>query len=161
MKKWMAMLICLILVLTGCSKPAAPSAPTVDAAAQTGSYQDITDNRGNVVGVAYVHATNEITVQMEEQQLLVTFLNPQQKPYDEAEQLGIASYQILDSQGGTLVKEGSAPAAQVVSGQAAIPLETEGLAPGQYLLNITVFVAEKKADQPLTISGCWQASLEI
>lgn len=160
MKKWTAMLICLILVLPGCSKPAAPSAPAVDAAAQTGSYQDITDNRGNVVGVAYVHATNEITVQMEEQLLLVTFLNPQQKPYDEAEQLGIASYQILDSQG-ILVKEGSAPAVQVVSGQAAIPLETEGLAPGQYLLNITAFVAEKKADQPLTISGCWQASLEI
>lgn len=156
MKKRMAMLICLILVLTGCAKP---STPTADATAQTGSYQDITDNRGNVVGVAYVHATNEITVQMEEQ-LLVTFLNPQQKPYDEAEQLGIASYQILDSQG-TLVKESSAPAAQVVSGQAAIPLETEGLAPGQYLLNITAFVAEKKADQPLTISGCWQASLEI
>ena len=156
MKKRMAMLICLILVLTGCSKP---SAPAVDAAAQTGSYQDITDWHGNVVGVSYVNATNEITVQMEEQ-LLVTFLNPQRKPYDEAEQLGIASYQILDSQG-TLVKEGSAPAAQVVSGQAAIPLETEGLAPGQYLLNITAFVAEKKADQPLTISGCWQASLEI
>lgn len=94
MKKWMAMLICLILVLTGCSKPAAPSAPAVDAAAQTGSYQDITDNRGNVVGVAYAHATNEITVQMEEQLL-------------------------------------------------------------------AAFVAEKKADQPLTISGCWQASLEI
>lgn len=91
MKKRMAMLICLILVLTGCSKPAAP---TADATAQTGSYQDITDNRGNVVGVAYVHATNEITVQMEEQLL-------------------------------------------------------------------AAFVAEKKADQPLTISGCWQASLEI
>lgn len=159
MKKWMAMLICLILVLTGCSKPAAPSAPAVDAAAQTGSYQDITDNRGNVVGVAYVHATNEITVQMEEQ-LLVTFLNPQQKPYDEAEQLGIASYQILDSQG-TLVKEGSAPAAQVVNGQASIPLELGDLESGIYLLNITAFVAEKKADQPLTISGCWQASLDI
>ncbi len=26
---------------------------------------------------------------------------------------------------------------------------------------LTAFVAEKKADQPLTISGCWQASLEI
>lgn len=159
MKKWTVMLICLILVLTGCSKPAAPSAPAVDAAAQTGSYQNITDNRGNVVGVAYVHATNEITVQMEEQ-LLVTFLNPQQKPYDEAEQLGIASYQILDSQG-TLVKEGSVPAAQVVNGQASIPLELGDLESGIYLLNITAFVAEKKADQPLTISGCWQASLDI
>jgi len=159
MKKRMAMLICLILVLTGCSKPAAPSAPAVDATAQTGSYQNITDNHGNVVGVAYVHATNEITVQMEEQ-LLVTFLNPQQKPYDEAEQLGIASYQILDSQG-TLVKEGSAPAAQVVSGQASIPLELGDLESGIYLVNITSFLAEKKADQPLTISGCWQASLEI
>ena len=159
MKKRMAMLICLILVLTGCSKPAAPSAPAVDATAQTGSYQNITDNRGNVVGVAYVHATNEITVQMEEQ-LLVTFLNPQQKPYDEAEQLGIASYQILDSQG-TLVKEGSAPAAQVVSGQASIPLELGDLESGIYLVNITSFLAEKKADQPLTISGCWQASLDI
>lgn len=159
MKKRMAMLICLILVLTGCSKPAAPSAPAVDATAQTGSYQNITDNRGNVVGVAYVHATNEITVLMEEQ-LLVTFLNPQQKPYDEAEQLGIASYQILDSQG-TLVKEGSAPAAQVVSGQASIPLELGDLESGIYLVNITSFLAEKKADQPLTISGCWQASLEI
>ena len=159
MKKWTVMLICLILVLTGCSKPAAPSAPTADATAQTGSYQDITDNRGNVVGVAYVHATNEITVQMEEQ-LLVTFLNPQQKPYDEAEQLGIASYQILDSQG-ALVKEGSVPAAQVVNGQASIPLELGDLESGIYLLNITAFVAEKKADQPLTISGCWQASLDI
>lgn len=159
MKKRMAMLICLILVLTGCSKPAAPSAPAVDAAAQTGSYQDITDNRGNVVGVAYVHATNEITVQMEEQ-LLVTFLNPRQKPYDEAEQLGIASYQILDSQG-TLVKEGSAPAAQVVNGQASIPLELGDLESGIYLVNITSFLAEKKAESPLSISGCWQASLEI
>ena len=159
MKKRMAMLICLILVLTGCSKPAAPSAPAVDAAAQTGSYQDITDNRGNVVGVAYVHATNEITVQMEEQ-LLVTFLNPQQKPYDEAEQLGIASYQILDSQG-TLVKEGSAPSAQVVNGQASIPLELGDLESGIYLVNITSFLAEKKAESPLSISGCWQASLEI
>lgn len=159
MKKRMAMLICLILVLTGCAKPSAPSAPAVDAAAQTSSYQGITDNRGNVVGVAYVHATNEITVQMEEQ-LLVTFLNPQQKPYDEAEQLGIASYQILDSQG-ALVKEGSVPAAQVVNGQASIPLELGDLESGIYLLNITAFVAEKKADQPLTISGCWQASLDI
>lgn len=159
MKKWMAMLICLILVLTGCAKPSTSSAPTADAAAQTGSYQDITDNRGNVVGVAYVHATNEITVQMEEQ-LLVTFLNPQQKPYDEAEQLGIASYQILDSQG-TLVKEGSAPAAQVVNGQASIPLELGDLESGIYLVNITSFLAEKKADSPLSISGCWQASLEI
>ena len=159
MKKWMAMLICLILVLTGCSKPAAPSAPAVDATAQAGSYQDITDNRGNVVGVAYVHATNEITVQMEEQ-LLVTFLNPQQKPYDEAEQLGIASYQILDSQGAP-VKEGSVPAAQVVNGQASIPLELGDLESGIYLVNITAFVAEKKAESPLSISGCWQASLEI
>lgn len=91
MKKRMAMLICLILVLTGCAKP---SAPAVDAAAQTGSYQDITDNRSNVVGVAYVHTANEITVQMEAQLL-------------------------------------------------------------------AAFVAEKRADQPLTISGCWQASLEI
>lgn len=87
MKKRMAMLICLILVLTGCTKPSAPTA-------QTGSYQDITDNRGNVVGVACVHAANEITVQMATQLL-------------------------------------------------------------------AAFVAEKKADQPLTISGCWQASLKI
>ena len=160
MKKRMAVLICLRLVLRGCAKPSAPTAPSADAASQTGSYQDITDWHGNVVGVSYVNATNEITIRMAENQLLVTFVDPQKEPFREAEQLGIEAYQILDSQG-ALVKEGSVPAAQVVSGQASIPLETEGLAPGQYLLNITAFVAEKKADQPLTISGCWQASLEI
>lgn len=160
MKKRMAMLICLMLVLSGCAKPSAPTAPSADAASQTGSYQDITDWHGNVVGVSYVNATNEITIRMAENQLLVTFVDPQKEPFREAEQLGIEAYQILDSQG-ALVKEGSVPAAQVVNGQASIPLETEGLAPGQYLLNITAFVAEKKADQPLTISGCWQASLEI
>mgnify|MGYP005956096923 CR=1 FL=1 len=160
MKKRMAVLICLMLVLSGCAKPSAPTAPSADAASQTGSYQDITDWHGNVVGVSYVNATNEITIRMAENQLLVTFVDPQKEPFREAEQLGIEAYQILDSQG-ALVKEGSVPAAQVVSGQASIPLETEGLAPGQYLLNITAFVAEKKADQPLTISGCWQASLEI
>ena len=52
-------------------------------------------------------------------------------------------------------------AAQVVSGQASIPLELGDLESGIYLVNITSFLAEKKADQPLTISGCWQASLEI
>ena len=160
MKKRMAVLICLMLVLSGCAKPSAPTAPSADAASQTGSYQDITDWHGNVVGVSYVNATNEITIRMAENHLLVTFVDPQKEPFREAEQLGIEAYQILDSQG-ALVKEGSVPAAQVVSGQASIPLETEGLAPGQYLLNITAFVAEKKADQPLTISGCWQASLEI
>lgn len=59
------------------------------------------------------------------------------------------------------MKEGSVPAAQVVNGQASIPLELGDLESGIYLLNITAFVAEKKADQPLTISGCWQASLDI
>lgn len=160
MKERMAMLICLILALTGCSKPAAPSAPAVDAAAQTGSYQDITDWHGNVVGVSYVNATNEITIRMAENQLLVTFVDPQKEPFREAEQLSIEAYQILDSQG-ALVKEGSVPAAQVVNGQASIPLELGDLESGIYLLNITAFVAEKKADQPLTISGCWQASLDI
>ena len=124
-----------------------------------GFFADITDWRGAVVGTSYEQANEEIAVSatMHDGRLTVTavFADPQTPPYREAERLGIAAYQILDANGKT-VGEGSAASTEIIDGQAVIDIDLGSIERGSYTLIITAFVSEKKADQPLEISGNWE-----
>lgn len=126
-----------------------------------GFFQDITDYRGAVVGTSYEQATDEIgmdvTVNGNELTALATFANPQMAPYSEAEKLGIAAYQIADANG-KVVAEGAAESTEIVNGQAAINIKLDDIESGSYKLIVTAFVTEKKADQPLNISGAWECA---
>jgi hypothetical protein len=126
-----------------------------------GFFQDITDYRGAVVGTSYEQATDEIsmdvTVNGDELTVMATFANPQMAPYSEAEKLGIAAYQVVDANG-KVVAEGAAESTEIVNGQAAVNIKLDGIDRGSYKLIVTAFVTEKKADQPLNISGAWECA---
>ena len=126
-----------------------------------GFFRDITDYRGAVVGTAYQQATDEINVDAavngNELTILAVFADPKMAPYREAEKLGIAAYEILDASENT-VMEGTVESTKVANGQAALSISLEGLEHGSYKLVVTAFVSEKKADQPLTISGHWECA---
>lgn len=136
---------------------------SVTAMAATGSgrgfFRDVTNFFGAITGTVYEQATHEIrvegTVEGGVMTLLAVFADSQAFPYRETEQLGIGEYRILDGTG-SVVQEGTAKAAEVIHGSAAIRLPLEGLEAGSYTLQITAFVAEKKADQPLPIRGAWE-----
>lgn len=124
-----------------------------------GHFRDITNWQGAIVGTSYEQATDEIgmnaTVNGNELTALATFFIPQDFPYREIEKLGIAAYRIVDANG-KVVKEGAAEAAEVVSGQAAVSIQLDNIDSGSYKLIVTAFVGEKKAEQPLNISGNWE-----
>lgn len=126
-----------------------------------GFFRNITNLRGTVVGTSYEQASDEIrmAVSVNGNQLtaVATFAAPQRIPYSEAEKLGIAAYQIVDANG-KVVKVGSAEAAEIVDGQAAVSIQLDDIGCGHYKLVVTAFVAEKKADQPLNINGTWECS---
>ena len=152
MKKYIAILLCLVLVLTvvGCGKKTEAGKlignfydiPKPDEL--TGRYQDIVDYRGAVVDTAYVDAANEIKIDITANDnglaVQTSFVDPQQKPYVYVDRLGIAEYQIIDSNGRT-VKEGSAKSCEIVNGQTTILVDKDGIESGAYRLIISSFAA--------------------
>ena len=125
-----------------------------------GFFRDITNHSGAIVGTSYEQATDEIdmdvTVDGDELTVLATFVDPNKFPYRESQLLGIADYRIMDAEGNVVQEGATDKFTPVANGQASIVLELNELATGSYKLIVTVFVSEKKADQPLNISGTWE-----
>lgn len=138
---------------------------SVGALAQTdvlqGFFKDIINGRGAVTGTAYEQASEEIgmsaAVNGDTLTVQAVFSDPQAAPYRDAERLGIEEYRITDASG-KCVKAGAAEGVTVVDGQAAITVRLDDIADGSYTLLVTAFVSEKKADQPLKISGSWECA---
>lgn len=129
--------------------------------ALNGFFRDIRNRRGAVVGTSYEQSTDEIDMNADVNDnvltVLASFVNPQAAPYVYSERLGIAAFQILDA-AGTPVKEGCAEPVKMINGQAAIQIQLDDIDSGSYKLIITAFVSEKKADQPLNIHGYWECT---
>ena len=125
-----------------------------------GFFRDITNHSGAIVGTSYEQATDEIdmdvTVDGDELTVLATFVDPNKFPYRESQLLGIADYRIMDAEGNVVQEGATDKFIPVANGQASIVLELNELATGSYKLIVTAFVSEKKADQPLNISGTWE-----
>ena len=125
-----------------------------------GFFRDITNHSGAIVGTSYEQATDEIdmdiTVDGDVLTVLATFVDPNKFPYRESQLLGIADYRIMDAEGNVVQEGATDKFTPVANGQASIVLELNELATGSYKLIVTAFVSEKKADQPLNISGTWE-----
>ena len=125
-----------------------------------GFFRDITNHSGAIVGTSYEQASDEIdmdvTVDGDELTVLATFVDPNKFPYRESQLLGIADYRIMDAEGNVVQEGATDKFTPVANGQASIVLELNELATGSYKLIVTAFVSEKKADQPLNISGTWE-----
>ena len=125
-----------------------------------GYFKDITGWNGAVVGTAYEQATDEIEVSVlevsDQLSIEVKFLEPEKSPYSSSEQMSIGSYKIVNAEGDTIVKDAASELAEVVDGKATIKLSLDQLPAGSYKLLISELISEKKADQPLTLSGNWK-----
>ena len=156
MRKPAALLAVVVLCLT--------LSVTVMAATGTleGFFVVLKNFSGAIVGTAYENATGEITfdasVKGNELIVFAGFADPEAFPYRETEQLGIAEYQILNGKN-KVVQEGSVEAAQIVDGSAVLKIGIDDLEPGSYLLKVSAFVSEKKADQPLNLYGNWEFNI--
>ena len=125
-----------------------------------GFFRDITNHSGAIVGTSYEQATDEIavdvTVNGNELTVQATFVDPNKLPYRESQLLGIAEYRIMDAEGNVVQEGASDESTPVVNGQVSIILELSDIEAGSYKLIVNSFVSEKKADQPLNISGTWE-----
>lgn len=127
-----------------------------------GYFRDITNFSGAIVGTSYEQATDEISMDVRvngnELTVLATFLDASKFPYREVELLGVAEYKIMNVDG-KVVKEGASNQAYpVLNGQTAIVIDLNDIEAGSYKFVVNAFVAEKKAEQPLMISGSWNTA---
>ena len=129
-----------------------------------GFFKDIKNWNGAIVGTSYEQATEEIAVSIEEAgeelSVLVTIINPENPPYSESELFGIGSYRIEDMSGNAIIKESSNEERVMFDNQMSFKIPLVQISSGKYKLVIEQFISEKKADQPLVISGFWECEFE-
>ncbi len=124
-----------------------------------GFFQDIKRPDGAVIGTTYEQATDEISIKLnvESDTLKVVASFTDVAPF-EAEEMAIGEYQIVDGDG-KVVKEGTSTGyAKISDNQAVIKIYLDGVEDGSYKLIINSFIANKKADQPLTVNGNWECN---
>lgn len=135
------------------------------AASQSGWFRDIINWNGAVIGTAYEQATNEIAVTAtavgDELTVTAALLTPDAAPYRELKTLGMGEYQIVDLSGAVVVAGESTEPVEIVDGAAKLRLSLDGINSGNYKLLVSSFVGEKKADQPLQISGSWECDFTV
>lgn len=130
-----------------------------------GYFKDIKRWDGAVVGTSYEQATKEVEVSIINvtDQLIVeiTMLDPNVAPYSETDMLGIEEYKITDANGNTIVENEELKTAIVESDSVIVTVPVKNLSEGEYTLVVSKLVSEKKADQPLSLSGTWECDFVI
>ena len=144
-----AMAICLSLSVTALAA----------TGALKGFFRDIKRLDGAVIGTTYEQATDEITLKVNvDGDTLIAVASFTDKAPFTAEEMGIGDYQIVDGSG-NVVKDGSyTEYAKIIDGQAEIKIGLSDIDDGSYKLVINSFIANKKADQPLIVSGNWNCN---
>lgn len=130
-----------------------------------GYFKDIKRWDGAVVGTSYEQATEEVEVSIINvtDQLIVkiTMLDPNVAPYSETDMLGIEEYKITDANDNTIVENEELKTAIVESDSVIVTVPVKNLSEGEYTLVVSKLVSEKKADQPLSLSGTWECDFVI
>lgn len=137
---------------------------TAFAASGEGFFKDITDWRGAVTGTTYEQATEEIDVNVKEEgavfRVEVSFKDAEKAPFSELEMLAVGKYQVIDANGKIVAKGDAGEAVPVQDGQMLLTIDRTNLPEGQYTLQLQSFIGSKKAEQPLSINGNWEFSVQ-
>ena len=154
----MAATLVLCVCITGVTAMAA-------AGKLEGFFKDIKRWDGAVVGTSYEQATEEITVSIEmatdeELDILVIIEEPAKPPYSESELFGIESYRIEDMEGNVIISGNSLAERTDFNSLMSFKIPLNEISNGKYKLVIEQFISEKKADQPLKISGNWECEFK-
>lgn len=129
-----------------------------------GFFKDIKSWTGAVIGTTYEQATDEIQLSVvevsEDLTVEVSMVDPEKAPYSSFEMFGIENYKIVDTNGNTVVEGETSEMKEVIDGKVSINIALDTLAEGNYELIVSEMVGSSKADQPLVISGTWEAEFE-
>ena len=129
-----------------------------------GFFKDITDWRGAVTGTTYEQATEKIDVNVKEEgavfRVEVSFKDAEKAPFSELEMLAVGKYQVVDENGKIVAKGDAGEAVPVQDGQMVLTIDRTNLPEGQYTLQLQSFIGSKKAEQPLSINGNWEFSVQ-
>ena len=130
-----------------------------------GFFKDIHGWNGAVVGTSYEQATEELDVNListnDTLEIEVIVVDPNKAPYIEFEQMGIQVAEITDINGTVIMENISSEFTDMQNGKANIKLSIENIPNGDYKLQITEIVGNKKADQPLTLYGIWECKFRL
>ena len=152
---------------------AAIAVPLVLAIAGTGAYavsksgyfRDRTNIFGTVTGSVYENANDEINVSLGYDPGTITvkvvFSDPKAMPYREFETIALKDFSITDQTDSSEVNCGEIMPAMINNGEAEIQIPAGELKSGSYRINISSFLGEKKADQPLEVKGQWTAAIDV
>ena len=136
---------------------------TVGAASRFGQFRDVFGFNGAVVGTTYENATQEIQVDaaIKEDQIILTiaFVDPNAFPYRELEFLTLGNYEILDTEGKVIAQGSGETPVTIENGQVTLSIPLNGTDCTGCELIITGFIGDKKAEQPLPITGNWRCRL--
>lgn len=156
------------------------------AGGKQGFFNEIKRGAGRY-NLVYEQATEEVKLEVRADATgvwaEVTFVDADMLPYCDLETIGLKQYQILTEDGtvvlersktylhegiqdnvedGTVVlEESKIEVAEIVQGKANILLTSEQLPNGTYTLLVTQLISEKKADQPLVITGVWESTFVL
>ena len=139
---------------------------SVTALASTGKLQgffkDVFRWDGAVIGATYEQATEEVELEIIEagDDLVVelSMVNPKNVPYSTFEMFGVESYRIIEMNGKTAAESKNAVMAEITEGKVVIHIPLTDVAEGEYRLVVNEMTGSSKADQPLVLSGNWEAA---
>ncbi len=130
-----------------------------------GFFGDVFGWNGAVVGTVYENATDEIAVEAEVKDSVITvkavLLQKEEAPYLYLDVLGVGSCKIIDSEGEVILEVASSQKVEVKDGKAVVELACEELLPGEYILVIDEFIGGAKAEQDLPIMGNWECAVSV
>ena len=133
---------------------------TAMATTGKGFFQDIKRFDGAITGQTYQNATEEILVYaaVEEDMLTITLdmLKHEHFPYAELELLEIKKYRVYDVSGNVVMEDIMWEDVVAEENKFIFNIPAEGLAEGDYKLELDVLCGSKKADQNLLIYGNWE-----
>ena len=134
------------------------------AGGKQGFFNEIKRGAGRY-NLVYEQATEEVKLEVRADATgvwaEVTFVDADMLPYCDLETIGLKQYQILTEDGTVVLEESKIEVAEIVQGKANILLTSEQLPNGTYTLLVTQLISEKKADQPLVITGVWESTFVL
>ena len=139
---------------------------SVTALAATGKLQgffkDVLRWDGAVIGTTYEQATEEVELEIIEaaDDLVVELfmVNPKNVPYSTFEMFGVERYKIVDMSGKTVAESKEAVMEEIIEGKVVIHIPLTDVTEGKYKLVVSEMTGSSKADQPLVLSGNWEAA---
>lgn len=135
------------------------------AGSKSGFFRDKTTILGTITGETYENATDEIDFSLSYSadtiKVKLVFTEPDIMPYKILETVKLDDFSITAQSDDSEIVCGDITSAAINNGTAELLIPVGELKTGSYSFVLNSVIGEKKAEQPLKISGSWSAGFEV